>query len=196
MPFSQPWMMLQPMVTKTPSISQDNPDLIYNLSNMPSWLYVEYISGGLYDRVIANDEEYKNEPVLFEQDEFQWVRQTLSSSNINIVTKVNLLKKESYNDKGYFTVKDDSLFYLELIFWKSSVYKNIQAVSWHNSNLIIKPIKILKHEWEAVVAGSAKSSYKCKVCDMVGYKVTNTRSAILPEKLLTCDQKIIENILV
>lgn len=185
---------------------QNIPDLIYNLSLMPSWMYLPYEKDGLYDRVMQNNLENKDLPLVLENDEYQWFRQPLPSG-INNTVRVTLIRPGIDDSLGIYSLSSKETLTLELAYWKSTTYKNIQAVSWVNSEVNIKPFKILKHEWEInhISLNRIKENivnYICKKCNMKAGRTTYSSnslrvpSAILPNKLLTCEQAIIEDIIV
>jgi hypothetical protein len=181
-------------------------DLIYDLSLVPNWMYCPYEPGGLYDQVINNVKENQDIPLLLEQDEYDWFRQPIHSFNYEISTYVNLIKSSDYNGYSSYNIPKEALLTLQLAYYKSAAH-NIFATTWVSNSFSIKPFKILNHEW-----GDGKGiknytrdylkSYACKKCGVNGFEaqyMSNNKkvsSAILPVEFLTCEQRIIQDIIV
>lgn len=173
-------------------------DLIYDLSRIPNWLTVPYIKDGLYDRLQHNFKQYKNEDLLIDQEEYQWFRRPATiQTNFHITSRVRLLKSTAPPNFLYKHNKDYSET-VDLVIYDSAVNAFISAVTWTTTTNIIKPMKILKHAWEH----EEKGIYKCETCGMMGqgkFFTSNhmrVKSAICPNQLLTCEEKIVQDIVV
>ena len=189
-----------------PEIDQnESDDLVYDLSKMPGWCKIPYISGGLYDRIQENLRQHTNQPLLTEQDEYQWFRRPSSNINNNITTCVELLKpgvKET--DYSYIMPRSESnklMLPVHLAFYDSATDINIHAVTWTSTSFAVKPIKILKHDWHKITFSDV-SRYKCTECGLTGSgrfftaNYASVKSAICPDRLLTCEQEVVRDIIV
>jgi len=190
----------------TPEINQnESDDLIYDLSNMPDWCKIPYIVGGLYDRIQKNLREHAEQPLLVQQDEYQWFRRPSSNINNNITTCVELLKPGvKATDYSYTTPRNELnklILPVNLVFYDSATDIHIHAATWTSTSFTIKPIKILKHDWHKIMFGDI-SRYKCTACGLLGSgrffsaNFTKVKSAICPDRLLTCEQEIVRDIIV
>jgi hypothetical protein len=172
----------------SPEIQQNfSDDIIYDLSKVPNWITIPYIKNGLYDRLQENFRQYKNEPLLIDQDEYQWFRRpNVHGINYHITSMVRLLKPNAYTETA------------ELVIYDSAVDVFISAATWIANNKTVKPMKILKHVWNKVGPGT----FKCETCGTLGrgkfYTPNHMRvkSAICPDQLLTCEEKIVQDIVV
>jgi len=179
-------------------------DLVYNLSCVPSWMIVPYVAGGLYDRVQENFSKYKHEELLINQEYHRWFRRPSTQHiNFNLNTRVRLLKPEAKKAKTYTEIrKPENLEMLDMVIYDSASDLSISAITWVTSSNIIKPMKIFGHIWEKVKNNRDANMFKCSNCGMIGrgkfYTANHMRvkSAICPDKLLTCEEKIIEDIVV
>jgi hypothetical protein len=161
-------------------------DLIYDLSLVPNWLAIPYVLGGLLDRIKQNFNEHTREVLLPDQNEYHWFRKPSPSPHI--------IRFESKAIGG----KDKSL---ELALYSSAANIEIQAFTWINlDGEAIKPIKIIKHDWYKYKCETGETIYKCDKCEMRGrgkYFLSNQiqiGSGIRPDRLLTCEQEIVRDI--
>lgn len=185
----------------------ESDDLIYDLSKIPSWLRIPYVSGGLYDRVINNIRSHSNQPLLLDQEEYQWFRRPSDTYNVRskINAKVELIKpgiKESELIFRYGNKLKNKVTTLTLAFYNSATDISINGVTWVAESKALKPLKILKHRWEKTGYVRDTALHKCEVCGMEGFgrfytsNYQRVKSAIMPKYLLTCDQAIIMDIIV
>lgn len=84
--------------------------------------------------------------------------------------------------------------------YRSAVYPEIIAYTFGDcyGNKMLKPFKILDHEWERYFGGKYsydKASWKCKKCFMTGTSLIFDKKSILPTDLLSCDEVMIKDLI-
>ena len=199
-------------------------DLIHKLASLPNWMPLKYATNGIYDAVLENFIASKNEE-LTENEEYQWVRIQMPS-NIHSVrlarpnkkVEVKTLITESYRTTRALT----NVVRLDVYFYRSAVYPDVQAFTFGDTKNLIKPIKKLNHAWKKSLydqknkgyialgndysrtiyndsirkMGGREIIYACETCKLKGIASSTQEKAIFPEKMMTCDEVMIKDILI
>jgi len=192
------------MMIETEIDQNESDDIIYDLSKMPNWIAIPYVKGGLYDRIQENISKHSDTPLLVDQDEYQWFRRPSMSMGYlpNLTSLVKLLKPGA--TLASVILSDDKykfILSIHLAYYDSAVNISTHAVTWVTPTSVLKPLKILKHRWEKIKWHSDVSRYKCTNCGMLGsgkFFTSNSmrvKSAICPDRLLTCNQEIIREVI-
>ena len=193
-------------------IKEEHDDLIYQIVKCPNWTPIAS-SSGIYERVLENFKTHKSDENLIDHEEYQWVR-VPSSSNIYSVFLVRpgkIPERASSNKMiggrreyvSYWT----NVVRLDLFFYYSATHENVQAFTFGDRQRIIKPLKILNHKWELPPSGinewngavpmiTGQTHWKCSKCGMTATSKLNNGKAILPDQMLTCDEAVVQDILV
>jgi len=180
-------------------IEQDFPDLIYAIIKQPIWVPVPHISGGIYDRCMNNFKSHRQDPILTGNEEYQWARIPASAYIRNVVLarpgKTVRLKTTQETDKQTIihNFRWTNVVIINLLLYRSITHKNIQGFTFGDRTNILKPLKMLDHQWTKEIWGS--NVWKCDVCGIKGTSHHSNESAIIPDKFLTCDEAIIEGII-
>jgi hypothetical protein len=185
-------------------IEQTHPDLIFAIIKNPVWTPIPYVVDGIYDRCVANFQEHKKDEVLIDNDKYDWVRIPAASYIRTIyIAKPGKIVEQKY--KYYRRSKTDvkcslvwtNVVRMDLFFYRSMTYKNIQGFTFGDRHNILKPLKILDHHWARTETAAAWdcNTWTCAVCGLAGKSHDSNMSALIPEELLTCDEKLVENIL-
>lgn len=177
--------------------SQIENELIYSIVRQIAFVPVKYIEGGIYDRLMENF-THNSKMELDPDGEYDWINIPLPNKLLIFLAlpgeepkyvRLNQNERWAKPKYGYTNIKLINLYY-----YRSAINKNIQGVTFGDLNNIIKPIKILEHKWEQMSVYS-DNQWKCKKCGMVGYSNPKDPSILLPSEYITCDEKIIRNII-
>lgn len=196
-------------------INQTKKDLIGLLMEAPSISPIEYVSDGVYDRVLNNFIEHAQELNIPDHDEYDWNRIPVNDAFVNkniYLQKPN--KKIRQKLKQYIDKKNKlrgrynwtNVVKLSLYFYRSGIDPKIVAYTFGDKygDRIIKPFKILKHDWcetkttmsnIKIHINSTYINWECKTCGLSGYSNSTSKFAIIPSDPLTCDEVKIRNII-
>lgn len=192
---------------------EDHDDLIYTIVMCPTYEPIKYKPGGAYDRVLKNMQAHSDDELLEDNDKYQWVR-VPSPSNLHSVClvrpdKVPQRRRKEYIADGkqkewnYWT----NVVRLDLFFYYSAAYENIQAFTFGDRQRIIKPLKILKHQWEikhpkynafghrSISLFGHQTEWTCKKCGLSAASRIGNAKAIFPSRMLTCDEAMVRDII-
>lgn len=183
-------------------------NIISHLLNCPTWSPVPYRKFGLYDHVAHNFKKMKSIEGLPNQEQYQWIRINEEVKNRVYLTQPNKKAKianyteghdADYRSHKYYS-KYENVARLDL-FWYHSLTEKVQAISFGDSKNVLKPFKILNHEWKlhgvkSTTRGFPVNTYYCKNCEIMGIsKVSMGITIIQPQKFLSCEECQIEDIL-
>lgn len=202
------------------TINQTKKDLIGLLMEAPSISPINYISDGIYDRVLTNFTEHAKELNIPDHDQYDWNRVPVNDLFLKKTIYLQKPNKEIRQKIKFFQTKDGRLknkynwinvVKLSLYFYRSGTDPKIVAYTFGDryGDRLIKPFKILKHDWEKIklrlplnkfnIIANLSSSYidwECKICGLRGYSNSESELAIIPSNALTCDEVKIRNIII
>jgi len=181
-------------------------DLIYTLNSLRKKTHlIKYEYGGLFDLVLDNFKEHSKETELPDHEKYDWSALPKSESKFRSEI-IYLCRPDKKPMRKYY----DSEFHSKLInivklkrfIYRSSYFPEIIAYTYgeYSGNRIIKPFKILEHDWERIYTGWSyydpnSLSWSCKRCSMKGMSPYSEKRAVIPSDLLTCGEVIIKDIL-
>ena len=202
-------------VTLPPStINQTKKDLIGLLMEAPSITPINYISDGIYDRVLTNFTEHAKELNIPDHDQYDWNRVPVNDLYLKKTIYLQKPNKEIRQKIKFFRIKDGSfkskynwinVVKLSLYFYRSGTDPKIVAYTFGDryGDRLIKPFKILKHDWEKIKSQFSRVGishsyidWECKICGLRGYSNSESELAIIPSNALTCDEVNIRNIII
>lgn len=192
-------------------IDQVGNDLIYTMVKCPSWYPINYTEGGIYDRCFENIKSNVGKTDCHDNDKYDWIQipTTRSIHTIFLAKPGKEVKKVEYEAKTkYGTVTKwywTNIIKMNLFLYKSMAQKPMQGFTFGDRKNLLKPLKILDHkwirknagEWEDLEVSSRTNGIKwfCKNCGMTARSQINNPAALFPEKLLTCDEYSIADII-
>ena len=182
--------------------NQFNMELIYTLFHAPAWDPVPYEPDGLYDRCLRNIRENKTIESLSSHDEYQWVRIASGQMQHVLLAKPNKVveRKEYINKRGRLSPYCTNVIKLEVFFYKSATIKGSFAITYGDKDNVIKPLKILSHNWQSKtnwqdIMSIRSNDLVCSICKLEGQSLVESPFAILPVDMLTCDEVMIKDII-
>jgi hypothetical protein len=197
---------------KTP-IDQINLELIFALIQCPKWHPVNYVVGGIYDRCVENFKSHKDDDVLTDHEKYDWVCVPTSSKihtiwlakpGKKVERKYKLINtKTGYHEREVWT----NVVRLDLFLYRSITHKNVQGFTFGDRSKILKPLKILEHSWVVKKTESWKdfssfgltskeTCWVCSNCGLHGVSKSSTASVVFPDKLITCDEATVADIII
>lgn len=183
--------------------------VISQLLRCPQHEVIPYVKNGLYDCVahIFKQTRFDN----IDLNNSNWVRlkdnvlhnvllakptgkPTANFININNMSSCGFL---SVNYKSYFQI--DNVARLSLMVYHSKTY-NYQAITFGDSKNILKPLKIIDHDWKRIsgcyIHGAVGSIFECSKCGIKGAsKAEKGLQIIVPQQFVSCDEYTIMDIL-
>jgi hypothetical protein len=201
-------------------IDQFKNDIIYTLSKAkPDSTIVEYVENGLYDRILENFKEHIKDLELPDNEKYEWnqlvpAESRRFNSTVNLCRPGKEAKRKKYIYKAspvfsdsYYPEKGDVVGYklinvvkIRKYIYRSATYPEILAYTFGDSkgNMMIKPFKIMEHDWQRIVKCIKNYSeylWICKKCSIQGSSHNSAKRAIVPTDLLTCDEVVIRDII-
>lgn len=210
----------------SPNDYEDIMNGLYSVKQLPYNL-VPYRTEGLYDKIAKSMKEHRNELEMPDQDRYDWFQINFSWK---LAFQVCLMKPGFDRVSIKVFSKDGETFYKHVNYvklnmkWYYSTKEKCNAVTFADSTNIIKPMKILAHDWEDYGNVDMPEGYEylmnvkpiyhsrydspernkiCKKCGLLGSSYygrdmagnPSLKYVIMPEKLLTCTEYTIDDIL-
>ncbi len=181
-------------------VDQLNEELVYGLIQCPKWYPINYVEGGFFDRCLKNFKEHAKESNLTDNDYYDWVR-IPTPSNIHTIwlarpgKTVERKLKTIYTQDGYPKRLETwvNVVRLDLFFYKSMAQPGVQGFTFGDRTHVLKPLKVLNHKWTK--PGDWHDTWKCSKCGLTGRSHEKAEAALIPDKLLTCDEVCVADIL-
>lgn len=198
--------MLQ--VFYSPIEINDSEDLFYGLGIALQGHVVPYKEGGLYDKVVDNMKRYKDVDAFENQEEYEWYKIHMYSHNLLLEKpgkKAVFAEKKSFDKYGFPMIYSRivNVSQLRLSYYQSAINKNWLAITYSDSRNMLKPLKVMKHNWRRVGSTENKDgefvvsnyAYGIRICSKCGIKGRVANDVVYPESNLNCEEYGIKDIL-
>jgi len=199
------------MIIDTP-IDQVNTELVYGMIQCPKWYPINYTVGGFYDRCLENFRKHAREETLTDNDKYDWVR-IPTTSNIHTIWLAKPgkeVKKKPKMVQGRYGFIEKELWTnvvrMDLFLYRSMAEPGVQGFTFGDRQHILKPLKILHHKWirrtteawndfHAFQKTGSEVGWICDKCGLTGHSHMSNKAALIPDRLLTCDEVCVADII-